>query len=83
MIGNWLETTHLEAKVCVKYVLNESNKEGHKKSNAAVRNENDPKKLVEKPQVGPALVDKTPVCKTYQDCPECQVEESRVAEENK
>ena len=54
----------------------------HDDANAAIGDENDPKKLVEKPKVGPPLVDKTSLWKSYEDCPEHDVEEGRVGEEN-
>ena len=83
MVSNWLEIAHFESKVCVKCVPSDSTKEAHHKTNAAVWDENDPKEAVKKPKVWPTLVNKTPMCKAYQDCPEYEVEESRVAEENK
>ena len=67
----------------MKLVPNDSTNEGHHKANAAVWDQNDPKELVKQPKVGSTLVNETPVCKAYQDCPEYEVEESGVAEENK
>ena len=57
-------------------------KRKHDDANAAIRDENDPEKLVEKPKVGPSLKDETPLWKSYEDCPEHDVEEGRVGEEN-
>ena len=83
MVSNWLKVTHFEANVCVEIVPNDIPNDGDHKTNAAVGDENDPKELVKKPQVGPALVNETLVRKAYQDCPEYEVEESCVAEEDK
>ena len=57
-------------------------KRKHDDANAAIGNQNDPEKLVEKPKVGPSLEDKASLWKANEDGPEHDVEEGRVAEEN-